>query len=97
MKKLYILFLFLLTLTLWGNFTQVEAKASQVTSQAAIDAPSSDIETVPADTVTVQQAPSSSGMGETMKILLEFTVLWSIIYITIKMVRRKLEKDRPFK
>lgn len=66
-------------------------------SQAALTAPGSHIETVPPDDVPIEEAPSSKNSNDTMKVLLEFVVLWSVIYIVIKLVRRKLEKDRPFK
>ncbi|MGN1334309.1 MAG: hypothetical protein ACI4U1_04255 [Anaerovoracaceae bacterium] len=66
-------------------------------SQATLTAPGSHIETVPADDVPIEEAPSSKNSNDTMMVLLEFVVLWSVIYIVIKLVRRKLEKDRPFK
>ena len=65
--------------------------------QPVIDAPSSDIETVPADKVPTQQAPSSKGTEDTMAILLKFVVLWSIIYIIIKVVRMKLDEQKKIK
>lgn len=65
--------------------------------QATIGAAGSDIETVPADDVPIQQAPSSKNSNDAMMALLEFVVLWSVIYMVIKLVRKKLEKDRPFK
>lgn len=65
--------------------------------QPAIDAPSSDIETVPADKVPTQQAPSSKGTEDTMAMLLKFVVLWSIIYIIIKVVRMKLDEQKKIK
>ena len=65
--------------------------------QPAIDTPSSDIETVPADKVPTQQAPSSKGTEDTMAMLLKFVVLWSIIYIIIKVVRMKLDEQKKIK
>lgn len=65
--------------------------------QPAIDAPSSDIKTVPADKVPTQQAPSSKGTEDTMAMLLKFVVLWSIIYIIIKVVRMKLDEQKKIK
>ena len=65
--------------------------------QPVIDAPSSDIETVPADKVPTQQAPSSKGTEDTMAMLLKFVVLWSIIYIIIKVVRMKLDEQKKIK
>ena len=65
--------------------------------QPAIDAPSSDIETAPADKVPTQQAPSSKGTEDTMAMLLKFVVLWSIIYIIIKVVRMKLDEQKKIK
>lgn len=65
--------------------------------QPAIDAPFSDIETVPADKVPTQQAPSSKGTEDTMAMLLKFVVLWSIIYIIIKVVRMKLDEQKKIK
>ena len=65
--------------------------------QPAIDGPSSDIETVPADKVPTQQAPSSKGTEDTMAMLLKFVVLWSIIYIIIKVVRMKLDEQKKIK
>ena len=67
------------------------------TVQATLGAAGSDIETVPADDVPIQQAPSSKNSNDAMMALLEFVVLWSVIYMVIKLVRKKLEKDRPFK
>ena len=37
------------------------------------------------------------GGGYAMVALLEFVVLWSVIYMVIKLVRKKLEKDKPYK
>lgn len=65
--------------------------------QPVIDAPSSDIETVPADKVPTQQAPSSKGTEDTMAMLLKFVVFWSIIYIIIKVVRMKLDEQKKIK
>lgn len=65
--------------------------------QPVIDAPSSDIETVSADKVPTQQAPSSKGTEDTMAMLLKFVVLWSIIYIIIKVVRMKLDEQKKIK
>ena len=76
-----------------GNASNDDAAAPQTTIGAA----SSDIETVPADDVPIQQAPSSKNSNDAMMALLEFVVLWSVIYMVIKLVRKKLEKDRPFK
>lgn len=64
--------------------------------QTTIGAAGSDIKTVPADDVPIQQAPSSKNSNDAMMALLEFVVLWSVIYMVIKLVRKKLEKDRPF-
>ena len=66
-------------------------------AQTTIGAAGSDIETVPADDIPIQQAPSSKNSNDAMTALLEFVVLWSVIYIVIKLVRRKLEKDRRIK
>lgn len=71
--------------------------AAAAAPQATIGAAGSDIETVPADDVPIQQAPSSKNSNDAMMALLEFVVLWSVIYMVIKLVRKKLEKDRPFK
>lgn len=76
-----------------GSSSNGDAAASQPTIGAA----GSDIETVPADDVPIQQAPSSKNSNDAMMALLEFVVLWSVIYMVIKLVRKKLEKDRPFK
>lgn len=76
--------------------SQTDGSAAKET-QATLDAPGSNIETVPADDVPIEEAPSSKNSNDTMMALLEFVVLWSVIYIVIKLVRRKLEKDRPFK
>lgn len=76
--------------------TQTDVSSAKE-SQTTLNAPGSDIETVPADDVPVEKAPSSKNSNDTMMVLLEFVVLWSVIYIAIKLVRRKLEKDRPFK
>lgn len=65
--------------------------------QATLDTPDSDIETAPADDVPIEQAPSSKNSNDAMMALLEFVVLWSVIYMVIKLVRKKLEKDKPFK
>ena len=37
------------------------------------------------------------GGGYAMVALLEFVVLSSVIYMAIKLVRKKLEKDKPYK
>ena len=66
-------------------------------SQTTLNTPGSGIETVPADDVPIQQAPSSKNSNDAMMALLEFVVLWSVIYIVIKLVKRKQEKDRPFR
>lgn len=100
MKKIYKMFLLVGMLALTLCLAPYQAKASQTSpaeSQASIDAPASNIETVPADDVPIEQAPSSKNSNDTMQALLEFVVLWSIIYIVIKLVRKKLEKDRPLK
>ncbi len=76
-----------------GNSSNADEAAPQTTIGAA----GSDIETVPADDVPIQQAPSSKNSNDAMMALLEFVVLWSVIYMVIKLVRKKLEKDRPFK
>lgn len=75
----------------------VSSKDDAAASQATLGAAGSDIETVPADDVPIQQAPSSKNSNDAMVALLEFVVLWSVIYMVIKLVRKKLEKDRPFK
>lgn len=100
MEKLYRILLIpgLLTLMLLMALCPAYAsEAAPATSQTAIATPRSGIETVPADDVPIEQAPSSRNSNDTMLALLEFVVLWSVIYIVIKMVRKKLEKDRPFK
>ena len=76
--------------------SQADTSAAQP-STATLNIPGSNVETVPAGDVPIQQAPSSKNSNDTMMALLEFVVLWSVIYIVIKLVRRKLEKDRPFK
>lgn len=105
MKKKRVLFhLTLLLLMVTISFSlPVTAQASQTAASSvaadgtAIDTPSSQLETVPADKVPTQQAPSSKGTEDTMAMLLKFVVLWSIIYIIIKVVRRKLDEQKKIK
>ena len=78
--------------------SQISASADKsAASQATIDTPGTGIETVPADDVPIEQAPSSKNNNDAMVALLEFVVLWSVIYMVIKLVRKKLEKDKPYK
>ena len=72
-------------------------RARIFTPWATIDTPGTGIETVPADDVPIEQAPSSKNNNDAMVALLEFVVLWSVIYMVIKLVRKKLEKDKPYK
>ena len=63
-------------------------------NQETLNAPGSNIETVPAVDVPIEKAPSSKNSNDTMMALLEFVVLWSVIYIVIKLVKRKQESKR---
>lgn len=41
-----------------------------------------------------ERTPSSTGMGETTEILIHFMILWSVIYLVIKLVRMWLDKHK---
>lgn len=103
-KKRFLFHLTLLLLMAAINFSLPVATLAAQTAESsvtadgpAIDAPSSQLETIPADKVPTQQAPSSKGTEDTMAMLLKFVVLWSIIYIIIKVVRRKLDEQKKIR
>jgi len=57
------------------------------TKTPTIEPPSSNFQPQEPEKPKPERTPSSTGMGETTNILIRFMILWSIIYIIIKLVR----------
>ncbi|HCT90755.1 MAG TPA: hypothetical protein DF613_05155 [Lachnospiraceae bacterium] len=91
-----LLFFLAIILSVLFTFHPVMAAGTADTGSKspAIENAGSDFQPIEPKKPKTELTPSSTGMGETTEILIHFMILWSIVYLVIKLVRTWLDKHK---